>query len=371
MKIGVPKEIVEHERRVALVPDMVKKLLDSNLEIQVQAGAGIAAGVLDEAYAGAGAVMVEDAATLMGQVDVLVKVQPPTIDEVSRIKEGSILIGFLQPVRNGDIVEALNARKITAISMHRIPRITRAQSMDALSSQANIAGYKAVLAGASTLGKLLPMMTTAAGTIRPSSVFVLGAGVAGLQAIATARRLGAVVSAFDVRPVVREQVESLGAKFLQVDLAEEETETAGGYAKELSEESHRREQELLQKTLTGVDIVITTALIPDRPAPTLVTEEMVRGMPQGSVIVDLAAETGGNCELTEPGQDVVKHGVTIIGHLNLPSTVAVHSSQMYSRNIATLLAEMLDPENEGQVRIDLDNDVVGPSTITHAGEIRT
>jgi NAD(P) transhydrogenase subunit alpha len=255
--------------------------------------------------------------------------------------------------------------------MHRVPRITRAQSMDALSSQSNIAGYKAVLVGATELGKLLPMMTTAAGTIRPSAVFVLGAGVAGLQAIATARRLGAVVSAFDVRPVVKEQVESLGAKFLEVELAETETETAGGYAKELSEESHKREQELLEKTLANVDVVITTALIPDRPAPQLISASMVQLMRPGSVIVDLAAETGGNCELTEPGHTVVRHGVTIVGHLNLPSTVAVHASQMYSRNVVTLVIEMLDKENAGTVRIDLANDVIGPSTITHAGEIRT
>ena len=219
----------------------------------------------------------------------------------------------------------------------------------------------------SVLGKILPMMMTAAGTIRPSSVFVLGAGVAGLQAIATARRLGAVVTAFDVRPVVKEQVESLGAKFLEVQLVEEETETAGGYAKELSEESHRREQELLHETMRSVDIVITTALIPDKPAPRLITEEMVRDMRPGSVIVDLAAETGGNCELTEPGQQVVKHGVTIIGELNLPATVAVNSSQMYARNVVTLLEEILE---EGQVNIDLENDVVGPSTITHEGELR-
>lgn len=371
MRIGVPKERVEHERRVALVPDMVKKLVESGLEVRVEAGAGERAGALDDAYREAGARIVDDPAALMAESDVLVKVQPPTLDEAARIKEGAILVSFLQPARNRDIVEALNARKITALSMHRVPRITRAQSMDALSSQSNIAGYKAVLVGASALGKLLPMMTTAAGTIRPSSVFVLGAGVAGLQAIATARRLGAVVSAFDVRPVVKEQVESLGAKFLEVELADTETETAGGYAKELSEESHRREQELLQKTLASIDIVITTALIPDRPAPKLITEEMVRGMRPGSVIVDLAAETGGNCELTEPGRDVVKHGVTIIGHLNLPSTVAVHSSQMYSKNIVTLISEMLDKDNPGQVRIDLENDVIGPSTITCAGEIRT
>ena len=371
MKIGVPKEIEEHEARVALVPAMVKMLLELGFEVAVEAGAGEAAGALDQDYRDAGAMVGDDQEALLGESDVLLKVQPPRLDEVARIKEGAVLISFLQPGRNRDVVEALAARKVTALSMHRVPRITRAQSMDALSSQSNIAGYKAVLVGASALGKLLPMMTTAAGTIRPSSVFVLGAGVAGLQAIATARRLGAVVSAFDVRPVVKEQVESLGAKFLEVELAETETETAGGYAKELSEESHRREQELLEKTLRRVDIVITTALIPDRPAPQLISEEMVKVMRPGSVIVDLAAENGGNCELTEPGQNVVRHGVTIVGHLNLPSTVAVHSSQMYSKNVTTLVAEMLDKDSAGNIKVDLENDVIGPSTITHAGEIRT
>jgi NAD(P) transhydrogenase subunit alpha len=296
------------------------------------------------------------------------------MEEASRIPEGAILIGFLQPGRNRDVLEAMNARQVTVVSMHKVPRITRAQSMDALSSQANIAGYKAVLVGASALGKLLPRMTTAAGTIRPSSVFILGAGVAGLQAIATARRLGAVVSAFDVRPVVKEQVQSLGARFLEVELGDADTETAGGYAKELSEESHRKEEELLLKTLGNVDIAITTALVPDRPAPTLITEAMVRAMRPGSVIVDLAAEAGGNCELTEAGREVIRHGVTIIGHPNLPSTVAVHASQMYSRNVVTLLTEMLDKENKesrGGVTVNLENDVIGPSTVAFRGEIRT
>jgi NAD(P) transhydrogenase subunit alpha len=367
MKIGVPKETIDYECRVALGPDMVKKVLESGFEVHVESGAGERASFTDDAFRSAGAVITEGAPALFEQSDIVLKVQPPSIEEVSQFKEGALLISFLQPVRDRPVVEALNARRITAVSMHRIPRITRAQTMDALSSQSNIAGYKAVLVGASALGKLLPMMVTAAGTMRPSSVFVLGAGVAGLQAIATARRLGAVVLAFDVRPIVKEQVESLGAKFLEVELTEKETETAGGYAKELSEESHRREQELLKETLKKTDIVITTALIPDRPAPKLISEEMVQVMRYGSVIVDLASEAGGNCDLTEPGQDVVKHGVTIIGHLSLPSTVAVHASQMYARNVNTLLGEMLD---EGQLKIDLDNDVVGPSTVTHAGEIR-
>ncbi len=367
MKVGVPKESLEHESRVALVPDVVRKLVDRGVEVVVEAGAGEGASFTDDSYRDAGATVLESQGEVLGAADVVLSVQPPRSADVELLKEGAVLVCFLQPDRDRAILDRLAARRVTALSMNRVPRITRAQTMDALSSQSNIAGYKAVLVGASALGKILPMLVTAAGTIRPSSVFVLGAGVAGLQAIATARRLGAVVTAFDVRPVVKEQVESLGAKFLEVELGEEETETAGGYAKELSEESHRREQELLHKTLQSVDIVITTALIPDKPAPVLITEGMVRDMRPGSVIVDLAAETGGNCELTEPGQEVVKHGVTIIGELNLPATVAVNSSQMYARNVVTLLEELID---EGQLKVDLENDVVGPSTITHEGELR-
>jgi NAD(P) transhydrogenase subunit alpha len=366
MKVGVPKETVEHESRVALVPEMIQKLPDANLEVSVQAGAGVRASFQDEAYRTAGATIVDDQHALLGESDIILKVQPPTEKEIAHFKQGSILISFLQPTRDGKLVEALAARKVTALSMHRIPRITRAQAMDALSSQSNIAGYKAVLMGAAALGKLLPMMVTAAGTIRPSNVFVLGAGVAGLQAIATARRLGAVVSAFDVRPVVKEQVESLGARFVEVELREQDTETSGGYAKQLSDESHRREQELLERTMQTVDLAITTALIPDKPAPTLITAAMVQQMRPGSVIVDLAAENGGNCELTEPGRDVKHHGVTIIGHPNLPSTVPVHASQMYSRNVTSLVAEMFI---EG--KLNLDNDILGPSTVTCDGHIKT
>lgn len=367
MRIGVPRESVADEARVALVPDMVRKLKGDGLEIAVETGAGEAASFSDEDYRSAGATIVEDHDELLGSSDLVVKVQPPSPEEAGRLREGAILISFLQPVGDREVVERLAAGHVTAISMNRIPRITRAQTMDALSSQSNIAGYKAVLVGATVLAKLLPMMVTAAGTIRPSSVFVLGAGVAGLQAIATAKRLGAVVSAFDVRPVVKEQVESLGARFLEVPLAETDTETSGGYAKELSEESHRKEQELLHDTLKGVDIAITTALIPDKPAPRLITEDMVRDMRRGAVIVDLAAEAGGNCELTEPGRRVVRHGVTIVGDLNLPSTVAVHASQMYARNVTTLVEEIL---HDGALTIDLNNDVVGPGTLTHEGEIR-
>lgn len=367
MKIGVPSESVAHESRVALVPDMVRKLVKQGLEVQVQSGAGQKASFSDDDYVSAGAAIVADGGELLAGSDIVVKVQPPGPDEAGCLRAGAILISFLQPVKDRQVLERLASGRVTVLSMHRVPRITRAQSMDALSSQSNIAGYKAVLVGAAALPKILPMMVTAAGTIRPSSVFVLGAGVAGLQAIATAKRLGAVVSAFDVRPVVREQVESLGARFLEVELGATDTETSGGYAKELSEDSHRREQALLHETLKSVDIAITTALIPDRPAPRLITADMVRDMPAGSVIVDLAAETGGNCELTEPGERVVRHGVTIIGDLNLPSTVPVHASQMYARNVTTLIEEML---SDGQLVFDLENDVIGPSTVAHDGEIR-
>lgn len=367
MKVGVPKETLEYEFRVALVPDVVKRLVGAGFEVSIEAAAGECSSFVDSAYTDAGATVVGTVEAAFNGADIVLSVQPPGPKQAQFIKEGAVLISFVQPVRDRLIIDQLAAKKVTVLSMNRIPRITRAQGMDALSSQSNIAGYKAVLLGASALGKLLPMMITAAGTIRPSKVFVLGAGVAGLQAIATAKRLGAVVSAFDVRTVVKEQVESLGAKFLEVDLVETERETASGYAKELSEESHRREQELVHKTLRDIDIAITTALIPDKPAPLLITEGMVKEMITGSVIVDLAAETGGNCELTEPGEVVVRHGVTIIGELNLPATVAVNSSQMYARNVSALLEEIL---NENQIDIDLENDVVGPSTMTHDGKVR-
>src|SRR5213593_1470354 len=301
MSVGVPKETVPYEKRVALVPDAVKKLVAAGLGVIVEAGAGFVAGVTDEMYRAAGATLVDGPAQIFGKSNIVLKVQPPSLEEARAIKEGTILISFLQPVRNRDILEALAARRATAFSMHRVPRITRAQSMDALSSQSSIAGYKAALMAASNLDKLMPLMMTAAGTIRPSSAFILGAGVAGLQAIATTKRLGAVVSAFDVRPAVKEQVESLGAKFIEIEFQEKDTETAGGYAKELSEDSSRKVRELLHETLRGMDAVIATALVPDRPAPRLITEDMVKDMRPGSVIVDMAAEAGGNCDLTEVG----------------------------------------------------------------------
>ncbi len=367
MDVGVPRETVPYEKRVALVPDGVAKLAKSGLGVIVEAGAGAGASVTDEMYRDAGATVVDKAADILGKADIILKVQPPSVEEVRAIKEGAILISFLQAARNRDILEALAARRVTALSMHRVPRITRAQSMDALSSQSNIAGYKAVLVAASSLGKLMPVMMTAAGTIRPASVFILGAGVAGLQAIATAKRLGAVVSAFDVRPSVKEQVESLGAKFVEVQHGQKDTETAGGYAKELTEESNRKVQELLHETLRGIDAVITTALIPDRPAPRLITEDMVKDMRPGSVIVDMAAEAGGNCELTEAGKSVVRYGVTIIGPYDLATTVPANASQMYSRNISSLL---LSQVKDGRVQLNFQDEIISATVVTHSGEIR-
>lgn len=366
MDVGVPRETVPYEKRVALVPDGVARLAAAGLGVIVEAGAGFGAAATDEMYRNAGATVVDMAAEILGKADIILKVQPPSVEEARAMKEGAILISFLQAVRNQDIVEALAGRRVTALSMHRVPRITRAQSMDALSSQSSIAGYKAALVAASSLGKLMPMMMTAAGTIRPSSVFILGAGVAGLQAIATAKRLGAVVSAFDIRPAVKEQVESLGAKFIEVQLGQKDTETAGGYAKELSEESNRKVHELLHETLRGIDAVITTALVPDRPAPRLITADMVKDMRPGSVIVDMAAEAGGNCELTEVGKSVVRYGVTIIGPYDLATTVPANASQMFSRNISSLL---LSQVKDGRVQLNFQDEIVTATVVTHLGEI--
>src|SRR6266536_426249 len=313
MKVGVPRETVPGERRVALVPDAVAKLTKAGTEVVVESGAGTGSGHDDEAYRKAGAVIGSRAATF--GTDLVVKVQKPSADEIGLLRDGAALVATIQPLTNPDLVRALVAKRTTSFSMDAIPRVTRAQPMDSLSSQSNIAGYKAVLLAANSLPKFFPMLTTAAGTVTPARVLVLGAGVAGLQAIATARRLGAVVEAFDTRPVVKEQVQSLGARFLEIELGEQ-GEGAGGYAKELSEEAHRKEQELVAKHVKDADVVITTALVPGRRAPILVTADMVRSMRPGSVIVDLAAEMGGNCELTQPGRTAVENGVTIQGELN-------------------------------------------------------
>jgi NAD(P) transhydrogenase subunit alpha len=364
VKVGTPKETAPDERRVALVPDSATRLAAATLEVSVESGAGSAAYITDEAYQQAGVKIVKGAAALMGEADALLKVQAPSAAEVELIRKGAVLISFLQPATQGDIVLALAKRGVTAFSLELVPRISRAQSMDALSSQASAAGYKAVLMAAGRLGKFFPMMMTAAGTIPPARVLVMGAGVAGLQAIATARRLGAVVSAYDVRPAVKEEVQSLGATFIELALDTQEGE--GGYAKEQSEEFLRKQRELIGEHVAKSDIVITTAAVPGRRAPLLVTGEMVKGMRPGSVIVDLAADTGGNVELTKAGADVEVGGVTIIGTRNVPSTMPLHASQLYARNVANLLLHLV---KDGAIVLDFDDEITKGSCVTHDGEI--
>jgi NAD(P) transhydrogenase subunit alpha len=354
MRIGVPKETTAGERRVALVPETVGRL--NGITVAVERGAGAAAGFSDDAYREAGAELVDDAWT---GVDAVVKVAKPSEAEADRLASGQLLIGFLQPLTDAPLVERLRARGVLGFAMESIPRITRAQSMDALSSQATVSGYKGVLLAAERLPKFFPMLTTAAGTIAPAKVLVLGAGVAGLQAIATARRLGAVVSGFDVRPVVKEQVESLGATFLDLGIVGEETE--GGYARELTADEQARQQAALEERIPEFDAVITTAAIPGRPAPKLIPAGAVEGMRAGSVIVDLAAETGGNCELTRPGEEVVEHGVTVVGLLNLPSTMPLHASQLYARNVAALLAHLAP---EGELTLDWSDEITAGTCVT-------
>jgi NAD(P) transhydrogenase subunit alpha len=364
VKVGTPKESAPDERRVALVPDTTTRLGAAALEVNVESGAGSAAYITDEAYRQAGAKIVNSATALFGEADAVLKVQAPSAAEVELIKKGAVLISFLQPATQGDIVRALAKRGVTAFSLELVPRISRAQSMDALSSQASAAGYKAVLMAAGRLGKFFPMMMTAAGTIPPARVLVMGAGVAGLQAIATARRLGAVVSAYDVRPAVKEEVQSLGATFIELALETQEGE--GGYAKEQSEEFLRKQRELIGEHVAKSDVVITTAAVPGRRAPLLVTGEMVKGMRPGSVIVDLAAETGGNVELTKAGTDVEIGGVTIIGTRNVPSTMPLHASQLYARNVANLLLHLV---KDGAIVLDFDDEITKGSCVTHDGEI--
>src|SRR5205809_113324 len=318
MILGVPKETVPGEHRVALIPDFVPRLTKAGLEVLIQSGAGVEAGFLDVAYLEKGARVEPE---ILGQADILLKVQPPTAEEIGRLKEGATLIGFLLPYTNLAGIQALAARTITAFAMELLPRITRAQPMDALSAMSTVAGYKAVLLAATRLPKFFPLLMTAAGTVNPARVFVIGAGVAGLQAIGTAKRLGAVVEAYDTRPAVKEQVESLGAKFAELGLAAKDAEDKSGYAKAQSEDFYQKQQEMMSKYVASADVVIPTALVPGQRAPILITEEMVRGMRPGSVILDLAAEQGGNCALTEPGREIVRHGVVIIGPMNLPSTI--------------------------------------------------
>jgi NAD(P) transhydrogenase subunit alpha len=365
MRIGVPKETAAGERRVALVPEVVRKLTGQEHEVIVERGAGGGALIPDEQFEEGGAKLSDDLDDVYG-ADVVVKVAAPNPEEAGRLKSSGVLIAFLQPLTNGEGIRAIAQTGITSFALEAVPRISRAQSMDALSSQANIGGYKAVLIAATEIGRYFPMLMTAAGTIRPATVLVLGAGVAGLQAIATARRLGAVVQGFDVRAAVKEQVESLGAHFLEFDLGGD-LEGEGGYAKELTPEQQERQQELMAEAIGKVDVVITTAAVPGRRAPILVTEQAVKLMKPGSVIIDLAAETGGNCELTEAGETVIRHDVKILGPLNVPSTMAEHASQLYARNIESLLGLMVS--EQGELKLDFEDEIIAGACITRDQEI--
>ncbi len=372
MKIAVPREIAAGERRVALVPEAVARLAKTGLTVAVETKAGEASVFPDAAYQEAGATIIADPAALLADADVVLKVQKPTVHptlrrhEVELLRPGSALISFLQPLTSRDVVQMLAARQVTSFSLDSLPRITRAQGMDALSSQSTVAGYKAVVIAAGALGKFFPMLITAAGTVIPARVLVLGAGVAGLQAIATARRLGAVVEGYDVRPAVREEVRSLGATFVELPLEQQEAQDAGGYAREQSEEFNRRQQELLSQHVRSADVVITTAMIPGKPAPVLVTEAMVQGMHPGSVIIDLAAESGGNCALTRPGEEVIRYGVVINGVLNIASTMPIHASQLYSKNISSFLGYLL---RDGALQVNFEDEITRSTCITHEGRI--
>jgi NAD(P) transhydrogenase subunit alpha len=359
MRIGVPKETAAGERRVALVPELVAKLVGSGLDVVVEAGAGEAASFTDDAFREAGAELGDPWAA-----EVVAKVRKPSDEELARLRDSQVLIGFLQPLTDQEGIERLSAGGVTAFAMESIPRITRAQTMDALSSQATVSGYKAVVLAADRLPKFLPMLMTAAGTVAPAKVLVIGAGVAGLQAIATARRLGAVVSGFDVRPVVKEQVESLGATFLELGVVGEETE--GGYARELSEEEQRRQQEELEARIGDFDVVITTALIPGRPAPRLIPRSAIESMRPGSVIVDLAAEAGGNAELTQADEEVSHGGVTILGPTNLPSTMPYHASQLYARNVSALVQHLAP---DGELKLDFEDEITAGACVTRKEEV--
>src|SRR3954451_22561973 len=358
MRIGVPTETGERERRVALVPDVVKRLVAKGHTVQIQSGAGAGASIPDEAFTEAGAEIVDDP----WGAEVVVKVAA-TAEDAQRLGSSSILVGFLTPLGSPATVQALASAGATAFALEAIPRISRAQAMDALSSQANLGGYKAVLIAAGEMGRLFPMMMTAAGTVPPAKVLVLGAGVAGLQALATAKRLGAKTTGYDVRPEVADQVRSLGAEFLDLGIS---AAGEGGYARELTDEERAQQQQALTDAIKGFDVVITTALVPGRPAPKLVTAEAVEGMRAGSIIVDLAGETGGNCELSEPGETIVAHDVTIVSPLNLPATMPEHSSQLYARNVQSLLELMLG--EDGELALNFDDEVVAGACVVREGE---
>ena len=370
MKIGIPKEVKAGETRVALVPAMVSTLSKLGHEVLVEKGAGQAAFHSDEAYSKAGALLVDNAPALYEQADVIFKVQPPSEHPVAKrheaemLKEGAVLIGFLAPLQQAQTIKILQSKKVTAFAMEFVPRISRAQSMDALSAMANIAGYKSVLMAANGLGKMFPLLMTAAGTIPPVNVLILGVGVAGLQAIATAKRLGARVEAFDPRPAVKEQVQSLGAKFIEMELPEEDVETEGGYAKEQSDAFLQKEREAIAGRLPQTDVVITTAQIFGKKAPVLITEEMVQLMAPGSIIIDLAAEQGGNCALTEAGKTIEKHGISVIGAVNIPATVPVHASQLYAKTVTNLFKHLFREE-----QLDFEDEITKKACITHQGKI--
>ena len=373
MKIGVPRETITGEKRVAVTPEVASKLAKGGFQVTIETGAGQAAGFSDNDYKSAGAAVAPTAAAALGDADAVLKVRRPVLNpatgthEIELVKPNALLIGLLDPRGDQDDLRTIAQRGVTAASMELVPRITRAQMMDALSSQSTVAGYKAVLLAANSVGRFFPLLMTAAGTIRPAKVLVIGAGVAGLQAIATARRLGAVVEAFDTRPVVKEQVQSLGAKFVELDVAETEAQDAGGYAKELAAEHIAREKQLIHDHASQADVVITTALVPGRRAPVLISAQTVRAMRAGSAIVDLAAEQGGNCELSQPGTTVVENGVSILAPLNLPSELPYDASQMYARNVAALLAHFAP---KGAITLDFNDEITKAVVIAAHGELR-
>lgn len=361
IQICVPREVRAGEQRVALVPDVVNRLAKLELEVSIQSGAGDLVGYFDADYDSAS--IVKSSEELLSKADITLMVNPATDEQIDQLKDGSVLIGFMNPHSDLQRFQKLQKKNISAFSMELIPRISRAQAMDALSSQASIAGYKAVLLGSNILGKFFPMLTTAAGTIRPSKVLVIGAGVAGLQAIATARRLGAIVEAYDVRAAVKEQVESLGAKFVDIEI---KAEGEGGYARELTEEEKQTQQDILAKHVAAADVIISTAAIPGRPSPRIISTAMVEGMRGGSVIIDLAAEGGGNCELTKHGEEVLHKGIKIYGPENVPSMVGNHASELYAKNLLNFLELLI---KDGAINIDLEDEIISGSLITHEGAI--
>jgi len=367
MNVVIPKETLDNETRVAATPGSIKELVKAGLSVMVETQAGIKSHISDTDYKDAGASIIESKEELLSKADIVLKVLPPTLDQIVLLQPKSIVVSFCQTTRDIDTVKALKEQSVTGFSMHLIPRTTLAQKMDALSSQANIAGYKAVLIAASKLGVYMPLLMTAAGTIRPAKVLVLGAGVAGLQAIATAKRLGAQVEAFDVRPIVKEQVESLGAKFIEVDSSNDDEGVGdGGYAKETSEDYKNRQQKLIHDHISKSDVVVTTALIPGKPAPKLIPESMVNSMKPGSIIMDLASENGGNCELTKKDEIIAHNGVTIDGSSNIPGSMPVHASELYAKNITAFLTYMIE---DGELKLNLDDEIISGSMYTHLGEV--